>query len=338
MKRLLTLRALFAGAALTASLACAANTDTPLDRPEMRAFINEMASKHAFDKEDLRRLFSRVELLPGVIEKITRPAEGLPWYKYQNIFLKETRIHQGVEFWDANADVLAKAEREYGVPAQIIVAILGVETRYGRHKGGYRIMDSLTTLALDYPKRASFFRSELEQFLLLAREEGLDPLSLSGSYAGAMGKPQFISSSYRRYAVDFDGDGKRDLLDNTADAVGSVANYFKRHGWQRGEPVAYSVRVSGRKYKSLVDKGLKPQMRVGRFADYGVNIPVSLPASTSGALIELESQSGHEYWVGLQNFYTITRYNHSPLYAMAVYQLSEEIAKRRGSEKVAITD
>ncbi len=298
-------------------------------RQPIRGLIDELVQQHHFDRQYLQRLFARVELQPGVIERITRPAEALPWHRYRNIFVKEKRIRQGVEFWDAHADTLARAEREFGVPAEIIVAILGVETRYGRHRGGFRVMDSLTTLALDYPKRSKFFTRELKEFLLLARQEGFDPLAIVGSYAGAMGKPQFIASSYHRYAIDFDGDGIRDLLDNTADAIGSVANYFKRHGWRSGQPVATPAFVQGDGYKTWVKQGIKPKLTLAEGRRYGVRWKGDLSLQSKAALIELELPDGFEYWLGLDNFYVITRYNHSQLYAMAVYQLSQAIRQLR---------
>jgi len=296
-----------------------------LNRQDVRDFIDEMVAKHDFNSLELTNLLGQGEVKTKIIDAMNRPAEAKPWYQYRKIFLKPGRVKAGVEFWNENEDVLKRAENKYGVPAEYIVAIIGVETRYGVYKGTFRVLDSLMTLAFDYPKRGKFFRGELEQYLLMTREEGIDPLSLKGSYAGAMGKPQFISSSYRNYAVDFDGDGKRDLLNNTADAIGSVANYFSRHHWVPGQPVVGRAKIKGNKYKALLDKGIKPKTNVKNFAQYGVTIGDDIPGTLSGALIELELKSGHEYWVGLQNFYVITRYNHSQLYAMAAYQLSQEI-------------
>jgi membrane-bound lytic murein transglycosylase B len=298
-------------------------------RADVQAFINDMASKHGFDRQNLSRLFGQVELKQKIIDAITRPAESKPWFQYRPIFVTKTRIEEGVAFWNQHRAELERAEKEYGVPAEIIVAIIGVETRYGRHKGGYRVMDSLSTLAFEYPKRAKFFLSELEQYLLLAREEGLDPLSIKGSYAGAMGKAQFISSSYRNYAVDFDGDGKRDLWNNTADAIGSVANYFKRHRWQPGGKIASPALVGGNHIQVTVSKGYKPHSSVAELRKNGVTPRTRLDPEAQAALIELQNKNGREYWVGLNNFYVITRYNHSPLYAMAVYQLGQEILSQR---------
>lgn len=292
---------------------------------DVRAFIKEVSQKHGFKQDELKKLFAKVEFKQKIIDAITRPAESKPWYEYRPIFVTRTRITEGVEFWKKHRKELERAQQEYGVPPEIIVAIIGVETRYGKHKGGHRVMDSLSTLAFGYPKRAKFFRSELEQYLLLAREENLDPLSIKGSYAGAMGKAQFISSSYRNYAVDFDGDGKRDLWNNTSDAIGSVANYFKRHKWQPGGPITTPAIVGSNHIKVLVEKGYKPHSTVADLRKRGVTPKTKVNPNEMGALIELENVAGREYWLGLNNFYVITRYNHSPLYAMAVYQLGQAI-------------
>ena len=229
-------------------LAACSSAPTVAELPEqedMRAFITEMSQRHGFNRAQLDAWFKAARVRSDVIAAISRPAESKPWYEYRPIFLQPTRIEGGAVFWNENAKVLQHAEEVYGVSPQIIVAILGVETRYGRHQGNYRVMDSLVTLAFNYPPRSAFFKDELEQYLLLTREEGIDPLAMTGSYAGAMGQTQFISSSYRHYAVDFDGDGKRDLWNDTADAIGSIANYLKAHGWERGGAVAVQATVSG---------------------------------------------------------------------------------------------
>jgi len=301
-------------------------------RTDVQQFIGEMVKKHDFDADKLTALFRQVELRQKIVDAITRPAEGKPWYQYRPIFVTKTRINEGVTFWNENRETLERAEKEYGVPPEIIVAIIGVETRYGRHKGGYRVMDSLSTLAFEYPKRSKFFRSELEQYLLLTREEELDPLSIKGSYAGAMGKPQFISSSYRRYAVDFDGDGKRDLWNNTVDAIGSVANYFKRHKWQPGGKVVVPAIVGSNHIQVLVKKGYKPHSTITELRKRGATAKSKLDPNTMGALLELKTLAGREHWLALNNFYVITRYNHSPLYAMAVYQLGQAIISKRAAE------
>ena len=288
-------------------------------------FITDMVQHHGFERAQLESWFRAARVRDDIIAAISRPAESKPWYQYRSIFLQAGRIEGGVQFWSEHARALDRAEKIYGVPPQIITAILGVETRYGSRQGRYRVMDSLVTLAFDYPPRAEFFKRELEQYLLLTREEGVDPLALTGSYAGAMGQTQFIASSYRHYAIDFDGDGKRDLWHNAADAIGSVANYFKEHGWQRGAAVVVPVTVGGAAVEPLVARGLKPSLKVEDLQHRGFKLGKTLSRNDLIALIELEQKDGPEYWAGLQNFYVITRYNHSPLYAMAVYQLSEEI-------------
>ncbi len=299
-------------------------SDTP-PRPEVTTFIEQMTSKHGFDRTRLTDLLAGAKYRQDIIDAITRPAEAKPWHQYRPIFVTEERAQAGAAYWQANEELLKLAEDEFGVPAAIIVAIIGVETRYGGYTGKYRVLDALTTLAFGYPKRSAFFLQELEAFLLLTREEGLDPTAITGSYAGAMGKPQFISSSFRRYAIDFDRNGIRDLWQSDADVIGSVANYFVHHGWQRGQPIsAPAVGVNG-SHTHFVQAGMKPSLELGTLANAGISSPLSLDAATEASLIELDNGSGNEYWLGLNNFYVITRYNHSNLYAMAVYQLSEKI-------------
>lgn len=215
--------------------------------------------------------------------------------------------------------------KRYGVPQEIIVAIIGVETRYGKHAGTYPVFDSLATLAFGYPPRATFFKSELEQFLLMTREENFAAGDLVGSYAGAMGMPQFISSSFRRYAIDFDGDGKRDLWSNPTDAIGSVANYFLKHRWKPGQPITHKVQVHGKRHKNLITKNLKPSHTQLELLVNGVILPSKLEKDLKGKLLKLKNTKSPEYWVAWNNFYVITRYNHSALYSMAVYQLSQKI-------------
>jgi membrane-bound lytic murein transglycosylase B len=298
--------------------------------PQVQVFINEMVARHGFSKQELEKVFSQAERNDSILEAMSRPAEKkLAWYEYRKIFLTQSRIDGGVAFWNQNADALSRAEKAYGVDAQIIVAIIGVETRYGGNTGKYRVLDALTTLAFDYPPRSKFFRGELEQYLLLARADHIDLLSTRGSYAGAMGYGQFMPSSYQHYAVDFDQDGKRDLWDSPLDIVGSVANYLHEHGWNPGQTVTVRARVTGAAYASVLGKGLKPETPVGTLRAEGITASKPLPDSTLAALISLDQESGPEYWLGLNNFYVITRYNHSPLYAMAVYQLSEEIRQAR---------
>lgn len=300
---------------------------------EIAPFVSELVSRHEFEREQLEQILGGVRVRPEILQAIARPAESMDWYQYQPIFLTESRIAKGEAFWRAHADTLDQATREYGVSPEIIVAIIGVETLYGTRKGKHLVLDSLATLAFRYPRRSKFFRSELEEFLVLAQQENLDTPKVKGSYAGAMGIPQFISSSYRRYAVDFDGNGVRDLMSSEVDAIGSVANYLKKHGWQRGGDIAFPASVSGDKYKALVKKGMKPHTPVSDMRNFDVVVLYASDNESPGALIELTNKEDTELWVGLQNFYAITRYNHSSLYAMAVFQLAREIRKRyRGVE------
>ena len=297
------------------------------DKKEVKTFIKEMVKKHKFNKQQLEKLFSRAKMYDSILEAIARPAESKPWYQYRPIFVTKRRTQGGIDFWKKNAKALARAEKKYGVPAEIIVAIIGVETRYGKHAGTYPVFDSLATLSFGYPPRAKFFKSELEHFLLMAREEGFDAQTLLGSYAGAMGMPQFISSSFRHYAIDFDGDGKRDLWNNTTDAIGSVANYFRKHHWKAGQPIVHKVSVdTNRKgYKNLITKSLKPSHTQLELLLGGVTLPSGIDKKSKGKLIKLKKPRNPEHWVAWNNFYVITRYNHSALYSMAVYQLSQQV-------------
>jgi len=290
-------------------------------------FVSEMALSHGFDRDEVSGLLAQARYTQGIIDAMRRPWEAKPWHQYRAIFLTEARIAGGVRFWRENARILDRAQSAYGVPPEIIAAIIGVETNFGANLGKHRVIDALTTLGFSFPERADFFRKELEQFLLLTREESVDALDVTGSYAGAVGIPQFIPSSYRAYAVDFDGDDRRDLWDSRADAIGSVASYFKRHGWQPGEPVALPASVSRTLPGTLSVAEKKPQRPESRFADLallGVEVSEHLEPSTRVGLIRLDAP-GDEYWLVLENFYVITRYNHSNLYAMAVYQLSRQI-------------
>lgn len=309
-------------------LPCSSMADISM-RKDVNQFIDRMVKEHNFDRKKLVKTFKKVKMNPKIIDAITRPAEAKPWHQYRPIFLTDDRIRKGVKFWRKNAKHLQRAYEEYGVAPEMIVAIIGVETKYGKYKGKFPVMNALSTLAFDYPKRSKFFTKELEEYLLLAREEKIDPMSLKGSYAGAMGKPQFISSSFRRYAVDFNGDGKRDIHNSTVDAIGSVANYFAQHKWYKDEPVIAKAKVKGDKYKAIVEKGIKPSMELQEVLDAGVSIDEKHTSSLQTALIELELKKGREYWVAFHNFYVITRYNHSELYAMAAYQLAQEIKRFR---------
>ncbi len=309
-----------------------AGTNTS-DNKAFERFAEQMASRHGFDARKIEHLLAQSARQDDILAAIAKPAEALPWYRYRPIFLQQSRIRQGVTFWEQNRVVLERAAQQYGVPPQIIVAILGVETRYGRYRGKHRVIDALRTLSFDYPPRSEFFRSELEQYLLLSREEGFDPLQPEGSYAGAMGIPQFISSSYRVYAVDFNRDGHRDLWDQPEDAIGSVANYFKAHGWRRDESVAVPASVAAEFQDRQAASQLKADSSVAELRKRGVVPKHTLPAKQPAGLVILEEKERPQYWVGLPNFYVITRYNHSALYAMAVYQLSRAISQRYGADR-----
>ena len=296
--------------------------------PEVTEFIEDMVQRHQFNQEALTRLFREIRLKQSILSAMDRPTEAKPWRDYRPLFVEPQRIAGGARFWAEHEAVLMRAEAKYGVPAAVIVAIIGVETFYGRNTGSYRVMDALATLAFAYPKRAAYFRSELEQFLLLAREGGFDPLTIKGSYAGAMGISQFMPSSYRQYGVDFDGDGQRDLWRNAQDAIGSVARYLQGYGWQPGAPVvvpAVSVAEPG---KSLANRGWNYRIPIKHWATTGVSTKAAQTESEA-MLFVLAGAEGQEYWLGYQNFYVITRYNRSYHYAMAVWQLSQALQVAR---------
>lgn len=306
------------------------------DRGDLDVFVERMVSQHHFDEGSLRRLLAAAEPSADVIARITRPAEGKPWHQYRQIFLTPERIRAGVAFWAGNAATLDRAQTRFGVAPEIIVAIIGVETFYGRLTGGHRAIDALATLAFDYPRRASYFTGELEAFLLLTRDQALDPLQLTGSYAGALGMPQFMPSSYRAYAVDFDGDGHADIWQSPADAIGSVGNYLGQHGWQRDGAITVPAIVQGEAYRDLLDPDLVPNVPAARLAGHGVRAATPIPDNVEVELVELEAApDATELWIGFQNFYVITRYNKSPLYAMAVFQLAAAIRAERERSSTA---
>lgn len=306
-------------------------TDYP-DRPEVQEFITLMNTKHDYDPKILQAMFNEAEYKQSIIDAITRPAEKrLEWWEYRNIFLKKKRIKAGVEFWQKNSALINKIAKTYKVDPHIIIAILGVETYYGRLQGKYRVVDSLITLGFDYERRAKFFRSQLEEFLLLAREEQLKPSSFIGSYAGAMGYGQFIPSSYRAYAVDFDKDGYRDIWKNIADATGSVANYMKKHKWKYKKAVVSKVKVSGDAFEDYVNSGLKAKTKVQKMKSLGVK--TTLKNKELVGLIRLQEKENPAYWLAQHNFYVITKYNRSRMYAMAVHDLSQAILVAKDKNK-----
>jgi membrane-bound lytic murein transglycosylase B len=297
---------------------------TPLEL--QKQFVDLMVDTHHFDRQMIESTLEKATKNEAILQSIAKPWEAKPWHQYYPIFLTEKRLTKGLAFWQTHQKTLARAEQETGVPAEIIVAIMGVETFYGAYLGKYSVLDALVTLGFHYPPRATFFRSELAQLFLLAKEENFDITQLKGSYAGAMGWGQFISSSYRYYAVDFDGDGVRDLLNNPEDAIGSVANYFKKHHWQANADIAFKAQVSGTQYPVLLSKSLKYSHQWSQLQAAGVSITeTNLSKNISVKLLQFQQADNKEYWVGLPNFYVITRYNHSPLYAMAVFQFSQQL-------------
>lgn len=297
--------------------------------PAVEQFIEQMTREHGFAGEQLQRLFAQAERKQAILDAISRPAERVrPWSEYRPIFITEARIQKGQAFARQHAEALARAEREYGVAAEVIVAIIGVETFYGGNTGSWRVLDALSTLCFDYPPRAPFFCQQLREFLLLTREEQVDPLSLKGSYAGAMGLPQFMPGSFRAYAVDFDGDGHINIWTNPVDAIGSVASYFKAHGWESGEPVVSRAELRDASAVDALSPGLDATSTVGKLRALGWRSQDVLRDDLPVTAFRQDGAEGVEYWMGLPNFFTITRYNRSLMYALAVHQLSEEIARR----------
>ncbi|MDE2440563.1 MAG: lytic murein transglycosylase B [Betaproteobacteria bacterium] len=317
-------------------LACSttlAHTATPstsfADDPAVVDFARDLEQRHGFNADTLLSQFAETRPNAKVLQLIKPPTSPLQrsWERYRPRFLNDRRIDGGVRFWQENEGALVKASALYGVPPEIIVAIIGVETEYGRNTGGFRVLEALATLAFKYPPRAEFFRTELEQFLLMARENNLDPLAIKGSFAGAIGIPQFMPGSQRRYAVDFDGDQRIDLSNSVDDAIGSVARFLEQHGWQAGQAIAVPATTNGEPDPALIQAGLWPSLKVAELADKGVRAVTDLQGMA--ALIDLVSPGKEtEYWLGFENFYAITRYNRSSFYAMSVFQLGEEIRNR----------
>jgi membrane-bound lytic murein transglycosylase B len=308
------------------------SADTNLaERKDVQDFIQLMVKKYKFNKSELVTLFNAVKLRPQVIQHINAPLEKNPWHTYEMLFVNEWRIEHGLQFWKKHADALARAEKTYGVPASIIVATIGIETKYGQKTGEYRVMDSLSSLGFSDSKRAKFFRSELVEFLLLSREQHINPLKIYGSYAGAIGQPQFMPSSYRHYAVNFSNSGTIDLMNNEVDVIGSIANYYSKHGWKVGQPVAVQALAIGSGFDYLLKKDkIKQPLSLTELARLGI-VPkrkVDDKAMTVKVL-ELERRYKKEYWLSYRNFDVIKRYNSSDMYAMAVFQLSNYIEALR---------
>ncbi len=300
-----------------------------LKRPDIVAFVNDVARRDGMSKKELRALIKAAQPQPKVIEIMNRPLEkAAPWWEYRDHFLTAERIDEGVQFWSDHREPLERIAAQYQVPPEYIVAILGVETKYGRVLGKYRVLDSLTTLAFDYPPRRAFFTSELEQFLILARENKLDPLTLMGSYAGAVGAPQFMPSSYRRYAVDANGDERRDLWGNWDDIFASVGNYLREYGWSPGAPVLTEATLEPDPNFQFDPHNLQLNETVASLNERGIKIELPLPPDTPAVLVSAEQRDGPAYRVGFHNFYVISRYNASARYVMAVNDLAEAVAQR----------
>ncbi len=300
-----------------------------VDSPSVVAFIDEMVGTHEFDRDALRGILGQAEIKQSIIRKISTPAERtLNWAEYRKIFITRERINAGTSFWRENREMLQRISRETGVSIEMIVGIIGVETYFGRITGKDRVLDALATLAFEYPKRAGFFRNELVQFLILAREEELDATQPTGSYAGAMGRPQFMPSSFRAYAVDATGDGKRDIWNNWADVAGSVANYFLEHGWRTSEEVVSQATLSGQWKGSVPEprNTLKAGDTIESLSRRGVVFSTELCADCKAELLTYEGANGIEHWVAFHNFFVITKYNRSNMYALAAHQLGQEIA------------
>ena len=293
--------------------------------PSIQPFIDEMVSKHEFERDHLVKIFERAQHVPAVINAISLPSTIKPWTEYRANFINDKRITAGLKFWQLHEETLERAEWEFGVPQEIIVAIIGVETMYGRNSGKFSVLNALTTLAFDYPPREAFFRSELENYLVLAREQDWDVFQVKSSYAGALGIPQFMPSSYLKHAEDYDNDNLTDLMNSPVDAIGSVGNYLKQYGWQKGGPVAVPATVN----TPFDTSALSTARNLTAWAEMGVIPATSVAADEMALLMDFTVPTGKEYWLTLNNFKVIRLYNHSNFYSMSVYQLAEELRKGR---------
>lgn len=308
-------------------LVTAAQADKALlQRKDVQRFMASMVKEHGFKYAELNRVFNDVKLQPQIIESMDKPYEKKPWDIYKQLFLTGERVEKGLDFWKTNEKALQQAEKQFGVPANIIVAIIGVETLYGKKQGNYRVIDALATLAFNYPKRSPYFTKELTQYLLLCKEHQVSPSQYYGSYAGAMGKPQFMPSSYRYYAVNFNGSLKKDLMNDDGAVIASVANYFRQHGWQTNQGIVLPATIAGNRFKTINTNYKKAAYRWQQLQAAGIKSKNFAPKANKMGLIELTPQmGGAEYWLTYPNFYVITRYNSSPQYAMVVYLLSQQL-------------
>lgn len=299
------------------------------ERSDVSAFIDQMVDKHQFDRQSLVELFNNFNLQSDILAKMTYPAEAKPWSHYRKLFITEKRIDQGVEFWNEHKQTLAQVENEYGIPAEIIVSILGVETNYGKTQGHYPVFDTLTTLAFNYPERSKFFLSELQELLLLSRENQLNTQNLYGSYAGAFGQPQFMPSAYRYYAIDYTNKQQKDLVNNADDSIASIANFLKKHGWNSEQSwIATPVDVTKQPDEKYMAKTRKPLYELAVLEEQGIKPMQKVPSTMKAHLIALDTESNPQYWIGFENFYVIMSYNPRVNYAMAVYQLSDILKEK----------
>jgi membrane-bound lytic murein transglycosylase B len=300
-----------------------------LTRPEIRHFAAEIAKRDAVTRRGILKLLAKAQPQPKIIEMMNRPAERvLEWWEYRQIFVTEKRVSEGVQFWLEHRASLERVAAERGVPPEYLVAILGCETFYGRNTGRDRVLDALATLAFDYPPRAEYFRGELEQFILLTREEHIDPLTVKGSYSGAMGAPQFMPSAYRHYAIDASNNHRRDLWNDWDDVLASIANYLRENGWEPNAPVILEARLDPEPSFHLEGRSLDLNTTLDALNAQGVRVDAELPGSTPAVLVSAEEKDGPAYRVGFNNFHVITRYNRSARYAMAVNDLARSIAER----------
>ncbi|KTG16972.1 MULTISPECIES: lytic murein transglycosylase B [unclassified Guyparkeria] len=330
----------FSGLCLAATMVSLPAAAGYLERDQVQAFVDRAVEETGVERDQIEQWLGSAAYQQKIIDAITRPAESKTWGEYRPIFLTDKRIEGGAAFMQENAELLDEVASTYGVSPYVITAIIGVETYYGRITGGYRVIDALATLGFDYPRRGEFFRGQLIEFIRLAGEEDLDMDRAEGSYAGAMGMPQFIPSSYRHYAVDGDGDGDRDLWDSHHDVFASVANYFVEHGWGQGEPVMFEVDINGADVDDLLNRArdLAPKTTLAELRARGVAVPADAPVPDDFDVMLFTLTDGDDvrYHVGLNNFYVITRYNHSVLYATAVWQLAQaieqKVEQRRESE------
>jgi membrane-bound lytic murein transglycosylase B len=327
------------GAVLAATVVAHAQTTQWVElKPEVEELVLRMEREHQFDANELREMFAQFKPNETIIKAFNTPATSKPWHYFRNLYVTSSRVDGGVAFWNKHAELLERARATYGVPEEVITSIIGIESFYGKRTGRFQVADALYTLGFEVPRRSQFFQGQFEQFMLLTRENGFEPLDVKGSFAGAMGIPQFIPSSYRDYAVDFDKDGRTDLFASVADAVGSVGNYLSRFGWNDGGQVVLRAKLSSSDTHKLESLGVKPSLTIKQFRARGVEPAGDIADDIDGGFFVLEDDDGPQFWISLNNFYVITRYNRSKNYAMAVHQLSQEIARKRNEQTAVLTN